>query len=314
MTGKLILSAIIVVFVVFVIAGSIHFVGAGERGVVLQWQAVKGVECNDSEENCKVTVPPLREGFNWKTPFQDNVINIDVRTIKFPHEQIDSETGASIPQVVSASSPTSDQQEMLAEVLITYHLAGESTNLLYKTIGLDFESKILSPLIKTTTKIAISQFTAEEVMRQRGTVQDRIFEFLDKELYELDQCKGCIILESVQLTNVDPPDAYQSIVNAKAEARENAKRAEIELETNKMTALGVEIDAKGKANAEIALAEGDRDAKIIRANGEAEYIKMIEKACGCEFVDYLKIMQWDGKVPMVVGSEGTMQLVPLPTP
>ena len=75
--AKAVAIAIIVLIVVGVVAyASVKIVDAGHRGVLLHWNAVD------------VSSPPLDEGLHFVVPFQDDVINIEVRTLKYERETV----------------------------------------------------------------------------------------------------------------------------------------------------------------------------------------------------------------------------------
>ena len=65
----IVLFALIVIGVVT--AASVQIVDAGHRGVLLHFNAVD------------TTIPPLEEGLHFVVPFQDQVVNMEVRTLLF---------------------------------------------------------------------------------------------------------------------------------------------------------------------------------------------------------------------------------------
>ena len=70
--AKLVGIGIIVLIIIGIMVGSaISIVDAGFRGVLLHWNAVDLVS------------PPLEEGLHFIVPFQDSVIPLEVRTLKY---------------------------------------------------------------------------------------------------------------------------------------------------------------------------------------------------------------------------------------
>jgi len=93
--AKLVFLGIIVLIIIGVIASaSVQIVDAGHRGVLLHWNAVD------------TTFPPLAEGLHFVVPFQDTVVNIEVRTLKY---------------VKAASASSNDLQAVSTEVTVNYH-------------------------------------------------------------------------------------------------------------------------------------------------------------------------------------------------
>ncbi|MFT6217002.1 MAG: regulator of protease activity HflC (stomatin/prohibitin superfamily), partial [Roseivirga sp.] len=105
-----------IVIVVLVLLGSFKpwaQVGAGERGIVMNFGAVQD----------KV----LNEGIHPIVPVMQKVILMDVRIHKV-------ETDA-----VSASS---DLQDVALSVALNYHILPEKANVVYQTIGVEFKDRI----------------------------------------------------------------------------------------------------------------------------------------------------------------------------
>src|SRR3989338_8937493 len=92
---KIILIGIIALVAIGVIAAaSVKIVDAGHRGVLLTWSAVD------------TTVPPLKEGLHFVTPFANDVVNIEVRTLKFDR---------------STTSASKDLKTVSTTVTVNYH-------------------------------------------------------------------------------------------------------------------------------------------------------------------------------------------------
>ena len=70
--AKGVVIGIIILIIIGVMVGSaVSIVDAGFRGVLLHWNAVDLID------------PPLEEGLHFIVPFQDSVIPLEVRTLKY---------------------------------------------------------------------------------------------------------------------------------------------------------------------------------------------------------------------------------------
>ncbi len=105
-----ILGIIALVIIAAISAASVQIVESGNRGVLLHWSAVD------------TTVPPLQEGLHFVVPFQDKVVNMEVRTLKF---------------VKATSGASRELQTVSTEVTVNYRAAPNSVNVLYQEVGLD---------------------------------------------------------------------------------------------------------------------------------------------------------------------------------
>ena len=109
--AKLVGIGIIVLIIIGIMVGSaISIVDAGFRGVLLHWNAVDLVS------------PPLEEGLHFIVPFQDSVVPLEVRTLKYTK---------------STTSASQDLQTVSTEITVNYHPEPNSVNYLYKEVGLD---------------------------------------------------------------------------------------------------------------------------------------------------------------------------------
>ena len=90
-------------------------------------------------------------------------------------------------------------------------------------------------------------------------------------------------------TNITPPPALQSAIEAKTKAIQDVQVAE----NQKQVAIA---DALRK----IAIARGDSAKMVIEASGEAESIKRKQLTLSPLYIEYVKIQQWDGKTPTTV--------------
>ncbi|NND87275.1 MAG: prohibitin family protein, partial [Nitrosopumilus sp.] len=124
--AKGILIGIIILILIGVVASaSVKIVDAGHRGVLLHWNAVD------------LSQPPLEEGIHFVVPFQDEVIDIEVRTLKYASE---------------ARSASRDLQTVETTVTVNYHPDKEQVHRLYKNLGLDYENRVIQPAIEETVK------------------------------------------------------------------------------------------------------------------------------------------------------------------
>ena len=96
---------------------------------------------------------------------------------------------------------------------------------------------------------------------------------------------------------------FAQAIEAKVEAEQRALQAENDLRRIEVEARQFEAQAVGKAQANIAEAEG-----------EAKAIDIINEALANNpfYLEWLKIQQWDGILPLVVGEGGT-PFIQIPT-
>ena len=257
-------GAIILIIIGVVISASVQIVDAGYRGVLLHWSAVD------------TTVPPLEEGLHFVVPFQDSVVNMEVRTLKF---------------VKDTSSASRDLQTVSTEVTVNYRPAENSVNRLYQEVGLEYENRVIQPAVEEVVKQVTARYNAEELITKRPQVKADIEQEITTRLnvYNIDT-------DVISITDFQFSPLFASAIESKVEAEQKALKAENDLRRIEVEARQLEAQAKGTAAANIA-----------QAQGEAEAIRIINEALAQNpnYLEWLKTQEWDGKLPLVVGDGGT---------
>ena len=260
----IIIGAIALVIIAIISAASVQIVEAGNRGVLLRWSAVD------------TSVPPLEEGLHFVVPFQDRVVSMEVRTLKF---------------VKATSGASRDLQTVSTEVTVNYRAAPNSVNTLYKEVGLDYESRIIQPAVEEVVKQITAKYNAEELITKRPLVKSDIELEITARLTPYN-----ISTDVISITDFQFSPLFSQAIESKVEAEQKALKAENDLRRIEVEARQQEQQAKGIAAANVA-----------EAQGEAEAIKIINEALAQNpnYLEWLKIQAWDGKLPLVVGEGGT---------
>jgi len=231
-------STFIVIFVLIVILfGSVGTIGAGERGVLLQFGAVKD----------KV----FEEGLYFKIPFVHKVVTMDVRMQK---------------DEVPASASSKDLQIITSKVAINYHLSPSEVNSVWQNVGKDYNSRIIAPSIQEAVKAVTARFTAEELIIKREDVKDQIKINLAERLI-----KNNIIVDDINITSFDFSPAFNEAIEAKVTAEQLKLKAERDLERIMIEADQRVVEAEGKAKAIRT------EAQALTANPQVVELRWIEK-------------------------------------
>ena len=269
---KLILGAIIVLIIIGVVASSsVKIVDAGNRGILTHWSAVD------------LTSPPLDEGIHFVIPFQDEVIQMEVRTLKYD---------------TSTRSASKDLQTVQTTVTVNYHPDPEKVHILYKEIGMNYENRVIQPAIDETVKQVSANYNAEELITKRPLVKADIENAIRERLEAF-----YVQTEVISITDFEFSPLFAKAIESKVEAEQKAQKAENDLIRIEVEARQLEAQAVGLAAANIA-----------EATGEAEAISIINRALSSNpfYLEWLKTQAWDGRLPLVVGEGGT-PFISIPT-
>jgi len=194
-----------------------------------------------------VTGTILNEGLQMKLPFLDSVVKMSVQTEKY-------ETGA--------ASASRDLQDVNTTIALNWRLDPSMTAEVYRTLGMEFINRIAAPTVQETIKQVTAKYIAEDLILKREAVKNEIQENLSNRLLE----RG-IITETVSITEFKFSATFVAAIEAKVAAEQAVWEARNKLERVKVEAQQAEAVAKGEA-----------DARIARANGEAEYIRVVTEA------------------------------------
>ncbi len=230
---KLVLIGIILLIVIGVVASSaVQIVDAGNRGVLLHWNAVDLVN------------PPLEEGLHFVMPFADSVVPLEVRTLKF---------------VKATSAASKDLQTVSTEITVNYHPDPERVHYLYKDVGLDYENRVITPTVEEVVKQVTANYNAEELITKRPQVKSDIEIQISARLNEFN-----ISTEIVSITDFQFSALFAQAIESKVEAEQKAFKAENDLRRIEVEARQHAAQAEGIAQANIAEANGEAEAiKII---------------------------------------------------
>lgn len=127
----------------------------------------------------------------------------------------------------------------------------EHLPMIYSKLGLDYDERVLPSIGNEVLKAIVAQFDAGELITQREIVSHRIREELTKRATDFH-----IILEDVSITHLTFGKEFTNAVEQKQIAQQEAERAKFKVEK----------------------AEQEKQAAIIRAEGEAHAAHLISDA------------------------------------
>ncbi len=234
---KPIKTFIIIMFVSLLFFSSFGTVGAGQRGILLQFGAVRDKVFN--------------EGLYFKIPFVQKIIKIDVRIQK---------------DEVKASAASKDLQVVTSEIALNYHLDPQRVNKIWQEVGSDYNSRIIAPSIQEAVKSVTAKFTAEELITKREEVKDQIKLNLTERLAERS-----IMVDEFNIIHFAFSPAFNQAIEEKVTAEQLKLKADRDLERIKIEADQKIAEARGKAEA-IKI-----EAQALKQNAQIVELRWIEK-------------------------------------
>jgi len=231
-------TRITIVLVAFiVIFGVFGTIGAGERGILLQFGAVQD----------KI----FGEGLYVKIPLVQKVVKIDVKIKK---------------DEVPVSAASKDLQIVTSKIALNYHLNPESVNKIWQEVGKDYNTKVVAPTIQEVVKAITARFTAEELITKREEVKEQIKSTLAERLSE-----RFIVVDEFNIIDFEFSSAFNDAIEAKVTAEQLKLKADRDLERIKIEAEQKIAEAQGKAEA-IRI-----EARALIQNPKVVELRWIEK-------------------------------------
>ena len=268
---KLVIIAALVTFIVIilVISESVIIVQAGHRGVVLYLGAVEN--------------RVLGEGVHFVIPFAEQVIPLEVRTLKYQAE---------------ATAASNDLQQVQTVIAINYHLNPADVNKVYQQLGPDYADRVIAPTIQESVKASVAKYNAEELITKRAIVKDVIASAIRNSLSAKD-----IVVETIFITDFSFSPAFSSQVEDKVVAFQKYLT-----ELNNLRGIQV------VANQTVVQAQAQAKANIAKASGESQAIKIITSQLrqDPQYLQWQAINRWNGQLPFSLGGQGAVPFFQLP--
>lgn len=244
---KLVLGAVAIFIILFVVSLLLPFtiIGAGERGVVMKLG--------------KVQPYILNEGFHVRTPFQDEIRTINVKT---------KTTG------IDGVAGSSDSQAVTFKAAVNWRMNPNRVNVTYQKVGdeNDVETNLIKNKGPDSIKAAISRSTAIDFQKNREDVRKAAISLLRERVGDV------AIIDDISFTDIDFSKQFNDAIEEKVTAEQNAIAEKNKLE-------GVKYQAQQKI--ESAKAE----AESIRIQTEA--LSQNDK-----LIDLRAVERWNGVLPV----------------
>ncbi|PWY77533.1 putative prohibitin [Aspergillus heteromorphus CBS 117.55] len=155
------------------------------------------------------------------------------------------------PRNISTTTGSKDLQMVSLTLRVLHRPDVPKLPVIYQSYGTDYDERVLPSIGNEVLKSIVAQFDAAELITQREAVSNRIRTDLMKRASQFN-----IALEDVSITHMTFGKEFTRAVEQKQIAQQDAERARFIVER----------------------AEQERQANVIRAEGEAESADIISKA------------------------------------
>ncbi len=207
----------------------------------------------------------LNPGLHWLVPAIDNLTIFDGRVQAYNFENIES--------------ATQDLQQVRLSGLINYHIDATKADKILQEIGGpgSYAEKVFLRPSNTALKEITPAYSAASVVSKRDEIGNRTLATLRERMEPFH-----IIVDRVSVENVGLNELFLTSVEAKQIAEQDLQRADFEAQTK------------------VKLAEGDRDSRITRAQGEAQANDLLNASLTGPLLQWTYIQQLADNIKLMM--------------
>lgn len=248
-------------------ASSFTIIPAGHTGVVMTLG--------------KVSETSFQEGFHLKIPFVQSVqvMSNKIQVYETP-----------------ASAVSKDMQTVSSTIAVNYRISSDSSDDIYKNVGIDYKTVLITPIVQECMKSVTAKYTAEELITERAAVGEEVKTALDAKLNSYG-----IYIEKFNIVNFDFSEEFNNAIEAKQVAEQNL----IKTKTEQEQAI---VIAEAEAEKKIIAADAEAQAILAEAQAQADANKLLQESLSEEVIMYEQITKWNGVLPKVTGSDGGLMI------
>lgn len=239
------------------------------------------------------TVPPGHRGVQvYFGDLQDEILEPGFYTSIFTSvEPVSVQVQAT---EATANATTHDLQNVTTQVTLNWARDPLKVHHQYENYP-SIRSRIIAPAIQESTKSVTAKYSATDLVQKRQQVKDEIEKLLAERLQPIG-----ISVDAMNMTDFSFSAEFNSSIEAKVKAEQEALRAKEELQKTRIVAQQAEAEAEGK-----------KAAAILKAEGEAQAIEIQGEALrrNPQVLELRRVERWNGIMPSTLITDGDSALL-----
>lgn len=200
-------------------------------------------------------------GLSLKIPWVEGATKMNIRTQK---------------DQVEASAASFNLQDVNSIIAVNYHLEAKYATYVFANVGRNYQELVVAPAIQDAFKAVTARYTAEALIQRRDEVSNESEKELQAALDEYH-----IIVENFNVINFKFSEAYSQAIEDKQVAEQQVNTSRLLLQKAQVEAQTAVVQAQAQADAQ----------KALKDTG----------AMSPEYLKYLFLTKWNGKLPEVMG-------------
>ena len=229
----------------------------------------------------KVSEKTLSEGFHFKVPFVQEVINVSNQIQVYE---------------IEAPAVSRDLQTVSSTIAVNYRIQSAKSANIYQNIGNDYQAVVLTPAVQESVKSITARYTAEELITERTAVGEQIKDQLSSKVEEYG-----VQVEKFNIVNFDFSSEFNAAIEQKQVAEQNLLKTRTEQEQAK-------VIANTEAEKKVIAANAEAEAILAKAKAQADANQLLNDSLTGLVLQNKMLEKWDGQVPKVSGSDSSLLL------
>ena len=263
---KIIGSIVAIVLILVLAITNITIIPTGYTGVKTSFGQVQETEIKSGQ-------------LNFTIPFVQSIAKVN-------NKQQDKKIESQIWGETNDKTPI-----YAADLTVTYQIQPEKSVWIYTNVT-DIKNLVSDALVASAVKSAMSELSPQDVTNRtkiEPLVQTKLAESLNQKYGE-----DVVFVNKVVINNMDFEDAYNTAIQEKSIAQQNADKQKIENET---------AIAKAEAEKQVAITKAEAEAQkiAIEAEAQANANKMLAESLSDTLIRYQEMQKWNGALPQYVG-------------
>ena len=263
---KIIGSIVAIVLILVLAITNITIIPTGYTGVKTSFGQVQETEIKSGQ-------------LNFTIPFVQSIAKVN-------NKQQDKKIESQIWGETNDKTPI-----YAADLTVTYQIQPEKSVWIYTNVT-DIKNLVSDALVASAVKSAMSELSPQDVTNRtkiEPLVQTKLAESLNQKYGE-----DVVFINKVVINNMDFEDAYNTAIQEKSIAQQNADKQKIENEA---------AIAKAEAEKQVAITKAEAEAQkiAIEAEAQANANKMLAESLSDTLIRYQEMQKWNGALPQYVG-------------
>lgn len=168
--------------------------------------------------------------------------------------------------------------EIGIDITVNYNPTKGRTPMLHLKHGIGYEKSFVDAKVRGIVKDVVGKYTYEEIY---STKRENLEQEMDK-LFQEEFPSNFVTYNFVEIADVNLPKNVSEAITAKETQKQNNQKAK-----------ELEQEQEYLANAEITKANGEKKARILRAEGRAQEIELVQKQLS-KSPSYIELVKWKG--------------------